>query len=325
MFIKDALYGEFEIDGVLEELIQSAPVQRLKGIHQAGAGYLVNRQWDITRYEHSLGVMLLIRRYGGSLEEQIAGLLHDVSHTAFSHVVDVVLENTEEDYHDTILLDVIQPSAIPGILSKYGYDMEKILFDITRWSLLEQPAPELCADRVDYTLRDMFHYGEASFEEIQRFLEDVFVYQGKLCVKTIDSAEWFVKTYYQEVIDFFMDPINIYATNKLAHVLRLAVAKGILSMVDFQKDDEAVWEQIKASNDEEIQRLLQQLHEKVQVIEDVENFDIHSRQKVRLIDPSVYHHRQLYKASDLSDYVKEINARAIKKFEKGVYMRIIKS
>ncbi|WP_291758970.1 HD domain-containing protein [Lysinibacillus sp. UBA5990] len=325
MFIKDALYGEFEIDGVLEELIQSAPVQRLKGIHQAGAGYLVNRQWDITRYEHSLGVMLLIRRYGGSLEEQIAGLLHDVSHTAFSHVVDVVLENTEEDYHDTILLDVIQPSAIPGILSKYRYDMEKILFDITRWSLLEQPAPELCADRVDYTLRDMFHYGEASFEEIQRFLEDVFVYQGKLCVKTIDSAEWFVKTYYQEVIDFFMEPINIYATNKLAHVLRLAVAKGILSMVDFQKDDEAVWEQIKASNDEEVQRLLQQLHEKVEVIEDVENFDIHSRQKVRLIDPSVYHHRQLYKASDLSDYVKEINTRAIKKFEKGVYVRIIKS
>ncbi|MBD8520968.1 HD domain-containing protein [Lysinibacillus fusiformis] len=325
MLIKDALYGEFEIDGVLEELIQSAPVQRLKGIHQAGAGYLVNRQWDITRYEHSLGVMLLIRRYGGSLEEQIAGLLHDVSHTAFSHVVDVVLENTEEDYHDTVLLDVIQPSAIPEILSKYGYDMEEILFDITRWSLLEQPAPELCADRVDYTLRDMFHYGEASFEEIQRFLEDVFVYQGKLCVKTIDSAEWFVKTYYQEVIDFFMEPINIYATNKLAHVLRLAVAKGILSMVDFQKDDEAVWEQIKASNDEEIQRLLQQLHEKVEVIEDVENFDFHSRQKVRLIDPSVYHHRQLYKASDLSDYVKEINTRAIKKFEKGVYMRIIKS
>lgn len=325
MLIKDALYGEFEIDGVLEELIQSAPVQRLKGIHQAGAGYLVNRQWDITRYEHSLGVMLLIRRYGGSLEEQIVGLLHDVSHTAFSHVVDVVLKNTEEDYHDTILLDVIHPSAIPGILSKYGYDMEKILFDITRWSLLEQPAPELCADRVDYTLRDMFHYGEASFEEIQLFLEDVFVYQGKLCVKTIDSAEWFVKTYYQEVIDFFMEPINIYATNKLAHVLRLAVAKGILSMVDFQKDDEAVWEQIKASNDEEIQRLLQQLHEKVEVIEDVENFDIHSRQKVRLIDPSVYHHRQLYKASDLSDYVKEINTRAIKKFEKGVYVRIIKS
>jgi len=144
MFIKDALYGEFEIDGVLEELIQSAPVQRLKGIHQAGAGYLVNRQWDITRYEHSLGVMLLIRRYGGSLEEQIAGLLHDVSHTAFSHVVDVVLENTEEDYHDTILLDVIQPSAIPGILSKYRYDMEKILFDITRWSLLEQPTRIMC-------------------------------------------------------------------------------------------------------------------------------------------------------------------------------------
>lgn len=30
MLIRDALYGEFEIDGVLEELILSKPVQRLK-------------------------------------------------------------------------------------------------------------------------------------------------------------------------------------------------------------------------------------------------------------------------------------------------------
>ncbi len=36
--------------------------------------------------------MMLVNRLGGSLEEQIAALLHDVSHTAFSHVIDYVLE-----------------------------------------------------------------------------------------------------------------------------------------------------------------------------------------------------------------------------------------
>ena len=37
--------------------------------------------------------MLLIKKLGGSVEEQIAGLLHDVSHTAFSHVIDYVFDN----------------------------------------------------------------------------------------------------------------------------------------------------------------------------------------------------------------------------------------
>ncbi len=35
--LSDVLYGDFEIDGVLLELIRSKPVQRLKGIYQGGA------------------------------------------------------------------------------------------------------------------------------------------------------------------------------------------------------------------------------------------------------------------------------------------------
>lgn len=44
MIISDVLYGEFEVDQVLEELIASKSMQRLKGIHQAGASYLVNEK-----------------------------------------------------------------------------------------------------------------------------------------------------------------------------------------------------------------------------------------------------------------------------------------
>ncbi len=100
MLITDALYGSFEIDGVLEELILSERVQRLKGIHQAGASFLVNSKWNISRFEHSIGVMLLIKKFGGSVEEQIAALLHDVSHTVFSHEHVEVCENQESfDFH----------------------------------------------------------------------------------------------------------------------------------------------------------------------------------------------------------------------------------
>ena len=56
-----------------------------------------------------------------------------------------------------------------------------------------------------------------------KILQDLFVFQGKLCVQTIERAEWFVEIYYQEVLDFFLHPLNIYATSTLADVLKLAL------------------------------------------------------------------------------------------------------
>ncbi|MEB2301506.1 HD domain-containing protein [Lysinibacillus xylanilyticus] len=323
MIISDYIYGEFEIDDVLEELILSKPMQRLKGIHQGGASYLVNSQWNVTRFEHSVGVMLLIKQVGGSLEEQIAGLLHDVSHTAFSHVIDFVLENKAEDYHEEIFMDVIRKSEIPIILKKYNYNYEHLLLNTATWNLLEQPAPELCADRVDYTLRDMYVYGQASREEIQKFLNDIIVYQGKMCLQSIELAEWFVKTYYQEVLDFFMDPLNIYAYYKLAQTLKLSLEKKIITFADFLKEDHELIERIKSSNDRQVQSLFKQLHSDVKVRVDQKEFDIHQKNKTRLIDPLLYFHNRLLRASELSEDVRKMNVAANEKFQQGVFVKIL--
>ena len=86
---------------------------------------------------------------------------------------------------------------------------------------MEQPAPELCADRVDSTLRDMYEYGNISLEQVNRFLDDLIVFEGRMYLQNIEVAEWFVKTYYKEVIDFFLDPINIYGYDMLAKTLKL--------------------------------------------------------------------------------------------------------
>ena len=75
--------------------------------------------------------------------------------------------------------------------------------------------------------------GKRHFEEIQKFLDDIIIYQGKMCLKSIKSAEWFVKIYYQEVLDFFMDPLNIYAYHKLSQTLKLALDKKLLHSLIF--------------------------------------------------------------------------------------------
>lgn len=323
MIIYDKIYGELEVDKVIEELILSEPVQRLKGIHQGGASYLVNEKWNETRFDHSVGVMLLIRKLGGSLEEQIAGLLHDVSHTAFSHVIDFVFENKEEDYHEKIYSSVVENSEIPAILAKFNYNYEEILFNDSKWTLLEQSAPELCADRIDYTLRDMYSYGNISLQEVHVFLKNLIVIEGKIYLKNIEVAEWFVETYYKEVIDFFMDPLNIYGYDMLAKTLKLALEKKILNLNDFLGKDNELLNKINSSNDKELLDLLRKLNPNVQVKEDGENYDLHRKNKLRMIDPSIIKNGELIPTSELSERVRILSNVAYEKATRGMYVKII--
>ncbi|PGK38134.1 HD domain-containing protein [Bacillus thuringiensis] len=323
MIISDVLYGEFEVDVVLEELILSKPMQRLKGIHQAGASYLMNEKWNVTRFDHSVGVMLLVKKLGGSVEEQIAGLLHDVSHTAFSHVIDYVFDNEDESYHEEIFSSVVKNSEIPAILVKHGYNYEDILLDDSKWTLLERSAPELCADRVDYTLRDMYTYGYISLEEVHSFLEDVIEVEGKMVLQSIEIVEWFTETYYKEVIDFFMEPMNIYGNDMLAKTIKVALHKRIIHADDFLLEDDELISKLQQCNDPEVEALLSKVHPNVKVKEDRNDYDLHQKNKVRLIDPPLLREDKVIPASVVSENIRQMSDIAYEKAVRGMYVKLI--
>ncbi|QWH16554.1 HD domain-containing protein [Bacillus mycoides] len=323
MIISDVIYGEFKVDKVLEELILSKPVQRLKGVHQAGASYLMNEKWNVTRFDHSVGAMLLIKKLGGSVEEQIAGLLHDVSHTAFSHVIDYVFDNEHESYHEEIFSAVVKNSEIPAILSKHGYNYEDVLLDDSKWTLLERSAPKLCADRVDYTLRDMYTYGYISLEEAQNFLDDLIAVNGKMVLQNIEIAEWFTKTYYKEVIDFFMKPLNIYGNDMLAKTLKLALHKKIIHPDDFLLEDHELISKLQLCKDQEVDALLRKVHPSIEVKEDRNEYDLHQKNKVRLIDPPLLREGKIVQASAISEKIRQMSDIAYEKAVRGMYVKVI--
>ncbi|HFK1547240.1 HD domain-containing protein [Bacillus albus] len=323
MVISDVLYGEFEVDQVLEELIVSKSVQRLKGIHQNGASYLINEKWNVTRFDHSVGVMLLVKKLGGSVEEQIAGLLHDVSHTAFSHVIDYVFHNEGESYHEEIFSSVVKNSEIPAILSKYGYNYEDILLDDSKWMLLERSAPELCADRVDYTLRDMYTYGYVSLEEVHSFLEDVIAVDGKMVLQNIEIAEWFAETYYKEVIDFFMKPMNIYGNDMLAKTLKLALHKKVIHAADLLLEDDQLISKLQQCTDSEVHALLRKVHPNVNVKENRNDYDLYQKNKVRLIDPPLLREGEVVSSSVVSEKIRQMSEVAYEKAVRGMYVKVI--
>jgi uncharacterized protein len=321
MLVKDEIYGEYEVEAVLKDLIQSKPVQRLKGIHQGGASYLVNPKWNVTRYEHSMGVMLLIRRLGGSIEEQIAGLLHDVSHTAFSHVIDFVLKNESEDFHEEIFEDTLLQSEVPQILKKHGYSMDVIIKG--EFPLLEQPLPLLCADRIDYTLRDLYRYNYITKNEIETFLPSLCVNDSVICIKGIHHAEWFVQAYYQEVQDFFMNPLNVYGYDKLIKLLQEALRTDVINKDDFLLTDEEVLEKIRKSREYKLIERYEEIIKPVNLQENEKEYEIHLKGKPRLIDPTVIVRDGIAAASEISSAVKEMNEKAKQRALKGSYIKVI--
>ena len=282
MRLEDVFYGQFEIEGVLKDLIDSEPVQRLKNIHQGGAIFLVSPHLNHNRYEHSIGVMLLVRKLGASLEEQIAALLHDISHTAFSHVIDYVLKQNGEDYHERIFEEVIGDSIIPSVLAKHGFSTA--LLEDPTYTLLEMPLPALCADRIDYTIRDLYHSGLISSVEVYNFINELGVQEGKIGVKSEKAASWIAGKYLQLNKEYFRKPEHIFANLRLSQLIALGLENNVIVLSDLRGDDLAVLSMMR------LNPYLNSELDKIKFLEGFENFNASEPGitfKSRLLQPMI--------------------------------------
>jgi len=156
MHYEDRVYGKVEItEPVILELINCPTFQRLKEIDQIGYFEPYFPGTAHSRFEHSMGVFLLLDKYKAPIEERIAGLIHDVSHSAFSHCIDYVLyigSEKEHNHQDNVFDEFVRESQIPEILKKYNLDINYILDD-NNFPLKEKDLPDLCADRIDYSFK----------------------------------------------------------------------------------------------------------------------------------------------------------------------------
>lgn len=151
--IEDKIWGQINFPWEVEHLLDTPTLSRLKKIQQGGLTNQVYPHIQTTRYEHSIGVYHLLRHFGASPVQQIAGLLHDISHTAFSHVSDYLFDQTEEDYHEKFFAEFMTREDIQQALAKLAINKDEILNG--DFPLLNAPLPHLSADRLDYTLRDL--------------------------------------------------------------------------------------------------------------------------------------------------------------------------
>jgi hypothetical protein len=284
---RDALWGDINLDEpVLAELVESAPVRRLRGIHQAGASqYLLPYKPHITRFEHSVGVVYVLRVLGAGLEEQVAGLLHDVPHTAFSHTADIVFPNDEHNFHERFQHEIISRSSIPSSLERHGINLAAAL-EPDAYPLLEHPLPGLCADRVDYALRDMSP--AVSRQEAEGFLGHLIPTGDGILVDSIEPALWFARLFRQANDTHWTEVQEAGAYWALAGAIRRAYEIGAFADDDLFSTDEAAMSRLRACQDDTVQAYLSLLapgNRFYRVEGDGPHFT--TRMKNRVVDPPV--------------------------------------
>ncbi|HEX8598064.1 MAG TPA: HD domain-containing protein [Chloroflexia bacterium] len=284
----DSLWGEIAVEErVLVELVESGPVQRLKGIHQAGASAYFLPGLRTTRYEHSLGVLYVLSRLHAGLEERVAGLLHDVPHTAFSHTVDIVFPSDEHDFHERFQHEVITGSHVPAILERHRVGLHAAL-EPDNYPLLEMPLPDLCADRIDYSLRDLHNDGKISTDDASRFLGHLLPTTTGILVDDMEAAEWFARLFREASDLYWTGPMQAGAYWALAEAVRRGYATGGFTDDDLFSTDAKAMSRLQNLDDAEVQAYLSLLAPGThfyEVADDGPYFATHMKQ--RHVDPLI--------------------------------------
>ena len=292
------IYSE-DFPEFLNELIETKEFQRLKNVGMnCGCEYtsfpIFKRGKEYTRYDHSIGVSLIIWHFTKDIKQSIAGLLHDISSPVFAHVIDFLngdhetQESTEEKTEEIIENSV----EIQNILKKYNLTTKDV-YDYHMYPIADNDSPLLSADRLEYTIGNGYYYNFKSMNDLKEIYNDLVVSKNEfgedeISFSTLDKA--------LEFTHVAMENSKVYTSNEdrfsmqyLADLLKLAVDKNIITLDDlYTVEDDVI---IKLQQDNELKSMWNDFRNFSKTITSVDNprdgYWVNIPAKRRYINPQV--------------------------------------
>lgn len=292
----DKVYGNFNItEPVILEIINSPTLKRLRDVDQGGYGPLCVKpyprpgQGGHNRLAHSIGVYLLLKKYNAPLEEQIAGLIHDASHSIFSHCIDYVINGgngKKQSHQDNLHDSFIRKTQIPKILKKYKFDLEYILND-KNFPLKENQLPDLCADRIDYILREGIIFKEITEPRVKQLLNNLAVMNNRWVFKNIKVAKKFAQLFFKLNKEYYSGFLTAIMFRTVGDFIRHALRKKYITEKDLYTTDKIVLAKIKKhlNKDKHLNLLWLRMNGKIKAKQNRGNYDAQIFCKSRIVDP----------------------------------------
>lgn len=240
------LYHE-EIPPVLAQLCSTPPMQRLQDVGMnCGCEYTSFPKFrqcaSYSRYDHSLGVGLIVWHFTQDEKQAVSGLLHDISTPVFAHVVDfmngdyLTQESTELDTEQ-----VIRSSAeLLRVLEEFGLSVPEVC-DYHVYPIADNDTPRLSSDRLEYTFGNALNFGFADKDKLSELYRDLRVGTNEECApelmfQTPELALFFARTALS-CSKVYVSDEDRFAMEALANRLTQAISRSVLSREDLMRTE----------------------------------------------------------------------------------------
>jgi hypothetical protein len=296
-----------EENALILQLLESKAMQRLKHIDQSGPeAYFTENFPRFSRYEHSLGVYALLKKFQVSETELMAGLLHDASHTVFSHLADVIFQTGEmrkESYQDNIHDWFLGQMNIDKIIAAANLSLTDISPKNPKFLALEQPYPDMNADRIEYNLHTGLVFDDLSQDDVQQILNSLRFANNKWYFTDFRQAKKFAKlsTYYTK--SFWGSAHNAALYIVCGAAIKYAFSQQLISKNEMHFGIDADIVNILSNSTDPV------LNQLVTIMRDIDkyysetdrsDYDSYQPVKMRGIDPLVMRADKLQRLSSMS-------------------------
>ena len=239
--VRDPIHDYIDLNSLQAKLVDTPAYQRLRWIKQLGPINLVYPGANHTRHEHCMGTCHVIGKMADSIgldsnDKQlvsVAGLLHDLGHTAFSHLGDEI-EGVED--HVIRTTNIILNTDLSNIISDEGLDpheVNQIILGNHRLGSLV--SGDLDGDRLDYLVRDAHYTGVSTGVDMGRLIATMSMSDSNLVIKekgltAVEALLTARSTMYSTV---YFHPFARGAQLMLARAANHAISSGRFSINDF--------------------------------------------------------------------------------------------
>lgn len=323
-----------EIPECITYLSKSSTLNRLKEVGQnCGNDYLNPKlqefSYNYSRYDHSVGVALIIWHFTKNTKMTIAGLLHDISMPTFSHVIDFFNNDAEtQTSTETGTKEYIEKShSIQNVLKKYGLKTADVA-DYSIYPIADNKAPKLSADRLEYSLYMGTSRGIIDMQTAEKIFNDLVIVKNEdnedeMGFRSLELAQIFTNV----ALDngkFMSGGVSNVANNLLADILKISIKRGLLKKEEFEKNTEdEIVDKLETSEDEKIKKIWEIYKSFDRVLESSNepndgSYCVNSRVKRRYINPLCLIDEKPYRLSSIN---KEI-FREIENARKNKYYSI---
>ncbi|MDO4865224.1 MAG: hypothetical protein Q4C10_01615 [Clostridia bacterium] len=248
-----------EVPDFLRDYLRLPMLRRLRDVGMnCGCEYTSFPRFRVlepySRFDHSVGVALIVWHFTGDAAQAVAGLLHDVATPVFAHVVDFM----RGDYMNQEATEAGTEAMIAGfrelqaLLERDGLATGDVC-DYHRYPIADNDSPRLSADRLEYTLGNSVNFGLRSLNEVRRMYGDLAVgVNGEGQPELAFAHEALASDFADAALacsGIYVSDEDRYAMQRLSELLRRAVDRGILGEEDLYATEPEVVERLRSDAD----------------------------------------------------------------------------